>query len=196
MKRKRDFRKSQSGQREIMLDVSRLGLFGAQEFPPGGQISKKLADFHARPRGCARGLDLQHFSGVDGDSCPFGRIAITFAGKEGKAADAGNARQRLAPKTHGGNGRQVLGALNFTGRMPLEGKQRIIAAHPCAVVGHADEAAASGLHFDRDARCPRVEGILDEFFDHTGRTLHYFPGGDLIRHVFGQESDAVHLSES
>ena len=72
-KRERDFGKRQRGQREVMLDVRRLGFFRAQKFPARGQVEKKLPHFDARAGRAAGGLDFGNFPAVDDDLRAFGR---------------------------------------------------------------------------------------------------------------------------
>ncbi len=145
------------------------------------------------PVGAAGGLDLGDFSAVDNDLRAFGGMAAAFAGGEGEPADAGDARQGLAAKTHGGDGGQILGALDFAGGMPFQAEQRIIAAHAAAVIGHADKAPSAGLDFHGDIFGAGVEGIFDQFLHHAGGALNHFAGGDLVGDLFGKELDAVHV---
>ena len=117
---------------------------------------------------------------------------LALARGEREAADAGDAGQGLAAKPHGGNRRQILGLLNFARRMAFEAEQRVVAAHAGAVVGHADEAAPTGLDFDGNARGPGVERVFNQLLHDTGRALNHFAGGDLIGDLLGEQADAVH----
>ena len=123
---------------------------------------------------------------------PSGEVAVAFARGQGEPADAGDAGQRFAAKTHRGDGRQILGALDFAGGVAFEAEQRVVAAHAGAVVGHADEAASAGLNFDGDSRRLGVEGVFNQFLHDAGGALDHFAGGDLVGDVFGQQADAVH----
>ena len=125
---------------------------------------------------------------------PSGELAFALARGQREAADAGDAGQRLAAKSHRGDGRQVLGALDFAGGVAFQRKQRVVAAHAGAVVGHADEAAAAGPDFHGDFPGLGVEGVFDEFLDDAGRPLHHFAGGDLVGDLLGEEFDAVHAT--
>src|SRR6185369_4078118 len=111
----------------------------------------------------------------------------------GKAADAGDAGQRLAAEPHGRDGGEVFGALDFAGGMAFEAKQGVVAAHTEAVVHDPDEAAAAGLDVDGDAGRLGVEGVLDQFLDDAGGTFHHFARRDLISDVIGQQTNAVHV---
>jgi hypothetical protein len=132
------------------------------------------------------------FAAVDDDLRAFGRMAVAFARGQDEPADAGDAGQGLAAKTHGGNGREVLGALDFAGGVAFEAEQRVVAAHARPVVGHAHEAAAAGLDFDGDARRLRIERVFDQFLHDAGGALDHFAGGDLVGNLFGKQADAVH----
>jgi hypothetical protein len=86
----------------------------------------------------------------------------------------------------GRDGGQILGAHDLAGGVAFEAEQGVVAIHADAIVGHANEAASSGLHLDADARGLGVEGVFDQFLDHTGRPLDHFAGRDLVRDVFGR----------
>ena len=75
--------------------------------------------------------------------------------------------------------------------MAFEAKQRVVAAHAGAVIGHADEAAPAGLDFHRDARRPGVERIFNQFLHDTGRPLNHLAGGDLVGDLLGKQPDYI-----
>ena len=103
-----------------MLDVRRLGFFRAHELPARGQVEKKLPHFDIRAGRAARGFDFDNFSAVDHDLRALGRTAIALARGQREAADAGDAGQGFAAKTHRDNRRQILGLPNFARRVPFE----------------------------------------------------------------------------
>jgi hypothetical protein len=74
----------------------------------------------------------------------------------------------------------------------LKTKERIVAAHAKAVVRDAHQASSTGLDLDNDAVGLSVEGIFNEFFDDTGRPFDDFACRDLVRDMFGQQSNTVH----
>ena len=123
---------------------------------------------------------------------PSGESSVALARGEREPADAGDAGQRFAAKSHRRDGGQVFGFPDFAGGVPFEAEQGVVAAHAQAVVDHAHEAAPAGLDFHRDARGLRIERVLDEFLHDAGRPLNHLAGGDLIGDLFGQQADAVH----
>src|ERR1043166_3717921 len=187
-----DLREGEGGQRQIMLDVGRLGLLGAQELSAGGQVKKKLAHLDGRARGAACRFDLKDFAAVDDDLGGLGGIAFALAGRESETTDAGDAGERLATKAHGGDGGEVFGALDFARGMTLEAEQRIVAAHARAIVHDANEAASACLDFHGDAGGLSIQGIFDQFLDDAGRPLDDFARRDLIGDLLGQKANAVH----
>jgi hypothetical protein len=88
---------------------------------------------------------------------------------------------------------QILGLLDFAGGVAFQAEQGVVAAHAHAVIGHANEAASAGLDFNGQARGLGVQGIFHQFFDHAGRAFDDLAGGDLVGHLLGQQTDAVHL---
>ena len=77
--------------------------------------------------------------------------------------------------------------------MALEGQQGIVPVHAVTVVAYADKAAAAGFDLDADSVCAGVEGVLQQLLDDGRRALDDLAGGDLVGHLFGQQTDAVHL---
>ena len=78
--------------------------------------------------------------------------------------------------------------------MPLKAEQRVVSVHAGTVVGHADEAASTGLDLDGDARRPGVERVFDQFLYHAGWTLHHLAGGDLVGDDFWKQMDGTHAT--
>ena len=76
--------------------------------------------------------------------------------------------------------------------MALEGEESVVADHAVAVVGDADELAASGFDLDADAGGSGVERVFEELFDDGGGALDDFAGGDLVGHEVGEDADAAH----
>ena len=175
-----------------MLDVGGLGLLGAKEFPARGEVEEQLPHLHAGAGGAAGGFDFENGAAIDQNLRALGRDVVAFAGGEGEAADAGDARDGLAAEPHGGDGGEILGALDLAGGVAFEREQGVIAAHAEAVVGHADEAAAAGADLDGDLAGPGVQGVFDQFFDHAGRPFNHLASGDLVGNLFGKQMDPVH----
>ena len=76
--------------------------------------------------------------------------------------------------------------------MPLEGQQRVVAAHAMPVVDDADELAATGFNLHADAGGAGVKGVLQQFLDDRCGTLDHFAGGDLVGDLVGKNSNAAH----
>ena len=193
LKGERHFGIGQRREGQVVLDVGGLRFLGAQKLPPRRQIEEELAHLHGGSRRAARGFDLHDLAAADDNLRPLGRVAGPLARGEGEAAHAGDAGQRLAAKTHRGNGREVFGPPDFAGGVAFQAEQRVVAAHAEAVVHHAHQAAPARLDFHRHARGLRVQRVLDQFLHHAGRALNHFAGGDLIGHLLGQQADAVHI---
>src|SRR5882724_10355708 len=94
----------EGGQGQVVMDVRVLGFFAAQKLSPGGKIKKQLANFQAGPMRAAGFFHFEQFSTVDDYLGGGGGTAFSFASGQGHPANAGNARQGLASKSHGGDG--------------------------------------------------------------------------------------------
>ena len=185
----------QRREREVMQRMRRLGFLRAQKLPACRQVEEQLSHLHARARRATGGFDLGYLPAVDDDLRALGRFRVALASGECEPAHAGDARQRLTAKPHGGYGREILSATNLAGGVAFQTQQCVVATHAEAVVRDADQAASARLDFHRDSRGLRIERILDQFLDDTGRALDDLARRDLVRDVVRQEFDPVHAGQ-
>jgi hypothetical protein len=173
-------------------DVGELGLLGLEELAAGGGVEEEVVDGNG---------------GADGQACVFDAEDVTAgyldegaggffgnAGFEEKAGDAGDGWQSFATEAQCGDGEEFVGGAELGGGVALEGEKGVVADHAVAVVGDADELAATGFDFDADAGGCGVEGVFKELFDDGGGAFDDFAGGDLVRHEVGEDTDAAHGS--
>ena len=78
--------------------------------------------------------------------------------------------------------------------MTLEGEEGVVPDHAMAIVGDANELAATSFDFDADAGGASVKGVFEELFDDGGGAFDDFAGGDLVRHEVREDTDASHES--
>src|SRR5260370_42490200 len=109
-----------------------------------------------------------------------------------QAGDAGDGGEGFAAEAEGGDRQEVVGGAELRGGVALEGEEGVVLDHAVAVVGDADELAASGFDFDADAGGAGVERVFEELFDDGGGALDDFAGGDLVRREVGEDADAAH----
>jgi hypothetical protein len=109
-----------------------------------------------------------------------------------EARDRRDARQRLAAEAEGRDGREVLGAADLAGRVPLDREPRVLRGHPLAIVLDAHEALAAELDRHRDTGGAGVEGVLHELLHDRGGTLDDLAGGNLVGQFRRQSLDAAH----
>ena len=184
-------RVGQSGQCKIMIDMAVFGFFAAEEFAARGHIEEQAADFNARAGGTAGGFDIDQLPAVY-DDLRGGGVTVAFAACERHAADTGDARERFATKPHGMDGMQIFGLLDFAGGVTFEAEEGVVFAHADAVIGDTNEAPAAGLDFNCDGSRLRINRVFDELLYDAGGALDHFARGDLVRHVLGQQADAIH----
>jgi hypothetical protein len=187
---------SQRCEGQIMLNVGALRFLAAQKFSASRQIVKQLSRLDAGAWGVTRRFDFQDFPAVQHDLRGFRRIAVAFPRGEREPADARDARQRFAAKPHGRNGGEVFRTSDLARRVAFETEQRVVLAHAGAVVGDADQTAAAGLDLHRNAAGLGVERILDQFLHDARRAFDHFARGNLVGHLFGEQTDAVHARKS
>src|SRR5689334_4305803 len=79
--------------------------------------------------------------------------------------------------------------------MSLEGEQSIVAQHPAAVVGHANQPSAAALNFNTQLGRPGIQRVFDQFFDYRSRTLDNLTGRNLICDRIGEDAYSAHLDQ-
>jgi hypothetical protein len=110
------------------------------------------------------------------------------AGGDGETRHRTDRRQRLAAEPKGADLQQVV-AVELGGGVALDREIEIGTSHPVAVVGDADEPASAAVGCDIDPAGAGVERVLDQFFDHAGRPLDHFAGGDAVDGGLGKLAD-------
>ena len=174
--------------------MAALCLRRAQDFAPRRQVVKQRTHFDRRAAGVAGRFHRANLSGVNVDARPLARLVAARERGERHATHAGNAGDRLPAKAHRGDRGQVLRHSNLAGRVSLEAKQRVVTVHAGTVGGDADETAAAGLYGHSEACGLSVEGVLDQFLHHAGRTLHHLTGGYLVGDNFWKKTDGTHAA--
>ena len=94
--------------------------------------------------------------------------------------------QRLTAKSQGSDREQVVGGTQFGRGVPLKSQQRVVMAHPAAVVDDPDHALAARFDFDAHRTRARVEGVLEQLFHHRSGPLDHLTGGNPVRYRFRQ----------
>ena len=73
--------------------------------------------------------------------------------------------------------------------MPFQREPHTFGAHAVAVVLDLYESLAALAQRHGNPRCARVDGVLDQLFDHTRRTVHDLTRRDLVDQRVGQATD-------
>ena len=74
----------------------------------------------------------------------------------------------------------------------LKRKDRVILAHPLAIVPHLDEPLPTRKHTDINSPALGVDGIFQQFFHDRGRPFDNFTRSDFVRKNFRQYADFAH----
>ena len=165
------------------VDVLELGLLRAQETPPGGRVEEQVAHLDRRPPGMGGRHGLRDHA-VIGTHAP-GVVAAGGAGRERQPRHGGDARQRLAAEAEGGDGLEVIEAVDLAGGVPGEREAHFLLGDAAAVVAHPDEARPARLDLHLDAPGAGVQAVLHQLLHHGSRALDDLAGGDLVHQVFG-----------
>src|SRR5258708_40204475 len=78
--------------------------------------------------------------------------------------------------------------------MALEGQQGVVAQHSATVVCDANELSSTAIDVDANLCGARIEGILDELFDHRGRAFHHLACRDFVSAGVGEASYFAHTA--
>ncbi len=171
-------------------DVRQLGGLGAEKFAPGRSVEEQVRDGQRGSSGQGRVVDVKDLAARDlhSGSCGF----VSGCRLQSHARNRSNRGQRLAAKSQGRDGEQIVGCAQFRGGVPLKRQQRIVAVHSLPVVADADQPPPAGLDLDANAIGARVQCVLQQLLDHRGRPVHHLAGSDLVGNLVGKNADAAH----
>ena len=168
-------------------DVARLGGLALDELQARRHVAEQLEHLDGGAGGGADLGDRDDAAVLDDDAG--GGEVFGAAGGEGDAADAGDRRERLAAKAHGGEVVKILGRADLGGGVAGKAERGVGRRHAGAIVGDADARLAATVALDGDRRGAGVDGVVGQLLDHRGRPLHHLAGGDLVDHLVGQHRD-------
>ena len=156
-------------------------------------IEKERAHFDHRARTRGRGARSAQRGALNLDLSA--NIARARAGNHAKSRHACDRRQRLAAKSEGVNGGQIIAGRDLARRVRRHRQQHFIGSDSRAVVGYAHEIRATALDLDKNPARARVKRVLHEFLDHARGTLDHFACSDLV-HQLGSEHANGHVTSS
>ena len=73
--------------------------------------------------------------------------------------------------------------------MAVDGEREIAMGHAAAIIRDADPPPAAAIGEDVDAAGTGIDGVFDEFLDHTRGTFDHLAGGDAVDDLFGELAD-------
>ena len=173
-------------------DVGEFRAVALEELTACGYVEEEVLHEEVGADGTCLGFLGAHLGAFEDEVCA--DFLLCGAGEEFYLRHGGDAGQRFAPESHGGEGKEVGSLAYLAGGVPLESQTGIGLAHPLAVVHHL-EAGASGID-DHHVDAPRagVDGILHQLFDDGGGALYDFACGYLVGDGIGKELDDVQES--
>ena len=145
-----------------------LGAVLLHELHPGGGVVEEIPDADGGALRAAGRLRLAGLAALQMERRA--HLRTGGAGKDIHTAD-------------GGDGGQIGGGTELAGGMAQKGGRQLLRRNAAAVVGDADVGQAAVLDLRHDGGGSRVDGVLQQFFDDAGGTLHHLAGGDKIRHM-------------
>src|SRR5438045_6239791 len=148
-------------QLNLMFDVAAFGILRAKKFPARRQVVKKRAHFDLGARRFTAFPHNVDFAAIDENFCTRERARFTRCHTESRHTC--DARQRLAAKPQRRNSLKVGSRTNLAGSMPLQRKQRVIAAHAKAVLDHANQRNSTATNDAVDVASACVETGYHQF---------------------------------
>ncbi len=170
--------------RDDPRDLRRFGAVRLQKLAPRRQVVEEVAHLDGGALGRADLDGRGHRAAVHANL----RAALlpARARPQHEVRHRRDRRQRFAAKTEREDGRQIVGAADLAGRVPLDRQPRVLRHHPFAVVLDAHLFLAAELDVDRETPGAGVDRVLDQLLDDRGRTLDDLAGRDLVREVGGE----------
>ena len=114
--------------------------------------------------------------GVDFES----GLLVSGSANDSRPANAGDACEGFATKSHGTDGEEALGRGEFAGGMWCPGQGDVVVVESGAVVCYLDEAFSAVLDSDVDACGVGVDGVFEELLDNRGGPFDNLTGGNLV----------------
>src|SRR5262249_4214531 len=146
------------------------------------RVVEEMPDLDARSGRAVPDLDRRQLASMGRDLGACHRRAKSASDRSIHARlqrdlpDAGDRRQRLAAKAHGGDGKEIVGGGEFAGGVIGEGELEVVGMNAVAVVHDADKLAAALFDVDVDARRAGVEAVFQKLLDDAGGPLDDFAG--------------------
>ena len=138
-----------------VFDVRHFGLPGPEKLAPGRQIEKQVPDFDDCSFG---GSDIVHrHNSSTGHLNRRAAECAAFPRRQRKPRHCRDAGDGFTPKTERMDVIQVFGTGNLARGVAFQCQQRVIAAHPAAVVRHLHARSAAVLDDNGDVLRPGVE---------------------------------------
>ena len=76
--------------------------------------------------------------------------------------------------------------------MALESQHGIVAHHAAAVIGDLDQLLSACLDLNANARCARIQRVLQQLLHHRRRTLDHLAGSNLVGNSLGKNVNLAH----
>ena len=171
--------------RQPLYDVKAGGIFAtraAQEFAASRDAREQILDRDAGALGERRGSFGDERAIVD-NAPP--AVTARDPAVERQPRNAGDRRQRLAPKTQRADILdRVVGQLRS--RMAFERQRHVRSGHAAAVILNLQPRNSALGDSHRNATRAGVDGVFDQFFQRCGGSFDHFTGCDPIYQRFGQ----------
>ncbi len=163
---------------------------GAEELASHRSVEEQLADLDDRSHRATARRKRPHQTALHVDF-PTG-IGIWSATAKTKMTHLGNGGKRFSPKSQRAHVEEIFRIPDFTCRVTGDSQLQVFKGDAATIVGHADEFDTALGHRNINPRGTGVQGVLDEFFHHTGRTFDNLASRDFVDHTLGKTANLRH----
>ncbi len=178
-----DVKTRQRNAPHYLINMGKLGFFGAHKLAPRGRVVKQIQHFKRGALWMCSGFNRHGHIAPFGIGLPgFALIGSTGSQRQtGNRADTG---QRFSTESQADNGFQIVKAGDFTGGMASQRHRQLALRNARAVVTNANKFSAALLDIDIDPRSTGIKAIFDQLFYNRCRPLHHFASGDLVSQLW------------
>ena len=176
---------SECGTAHDVGDRGALRPFAAKKLQPCGRGMEQVAHLDHRAVVAPSGDRSAGLARIHADLRA--TVGTPRAGANGQPRDRADGRERLTTKAECAHVDQVV--IELGGAMPLQRQRKLVGRDAAAIVDHAQQGSAPATGRDLDARCPRVESVLDQLLRHRCGAFHDLAGGNAVHRGWVEARD-------
>ena len=174
---------------EDFFDVAEFDAVAFKEVAAGRDVEEKVLDGDGSALGAGTGALFLDFAAFDNHPCS--QFVVVETAFHFDLGDGGNRGKGFTAETHGVDGEEVVGLVDFGSGVTFEAEPGVAVAHAAAVVDDLYQGAAGVFNDKLYFGGTRVHGIFEQLLHSGGRAVDHFACGDLVGDTVGEYVDNV-----